>query len=59
MAHTKRGKLFHLIFGDLILITVTIKFIAPIIELAPAKCRLKIPKSTAPPEWAIADDKGG
>jgi len=27
------------------------KFIAPSIDDTPAKCRLNIPKSTAPPEW--------
>jgi hypothetical protein len=31
-------------------ITVVIKFIAPKIEDAPAKCKLKIAKSTEPPE---------
>jgi|TARA_B110001450_G_scaffold122839_1_gene115733 hypothetical protein len=29
---------------------VTIKFIAPKIDEIPAKCKLKIAKSTAPPE---------
>ena len=42
-----------------ILIIVTIKFIAPAIEETPAKCKEKIPKSTAPPEWAYTPDKGG
>jgi len=37
---------------------VTIKLIAPRIEDIPARCRLKIPKSTAGPEWPSAD-KGG
>ena len=32
--------------------TVTIKLIAPIIEEAPDRCKLKIAKSTAGPEWA-------
>jgi len=31
---------------------VTIKFIAPLIEEAPDKCKLKIAKSTAGPECA-------
>lgn len=35
-----------------IFIIVVIKFIAPKIEEIPAKCRLKITKSTDPPEWA-------
>jgi len=30
--------------------TVTIKFIAPNKDETPAKCKLKIAKSTAPPE---------
>jgi len=33
--------------------------IAPKIEDAPDKCKLKIAKSTAPPEWAVMLDKGG
>jgi hypothetical protein len=36
--------------GVLMLITVVIKFIAPNNEDAPAKCKLKIAKSTEPPE---------
>tara|TARA_B110001454_G_scaffold219108_1_gene249982 strand:+ start:12988 stop:13161 length:174 start_codon:yes stop_codon:yes gene_type:complete len=36
-AHTKRLRLNHPILGVLILTTVIMKFIAPIIELAPAK----------------------
>ena len=35
------------------------KLIAPSIEAAPDKCKLKIAKSTAPPEWAVTLDKGG
>ena len=38
---------------------VTIKFIAPRIEDTPARCKLKIAKSTAPPECARMPDKGG
>jgi hypothetical protein len=45
--------------GTRILIIVTIKFIAPKIEDKPAKCKLKIAKSTAPPEWAVIPDNGG
>jgi hypothetical protein len=40
-------------------ITVTIKFIAPNKEEAPAKCKLNIAKSTAPPECASIEDRGG
>ena len=35
------------------------KFIAPSIEEIPDKCKLKIAKSTDPPEWNPIDDKGG
>jgi hypothetical protein len=45
--------------GARIFIIVTIKLIAPRIEEAPAICRLKIAKSTEPPEWAKIPDKGG
>jgi len=45
--------------GDLIFKTVVIKFIAPNIEEAPAKCKLKIAKSTEPPEWLSIEDSGG
>jgi len=38
---------------------VTIKFIAPKIDDKPAKCKLKIAKSTAPPECARIPLKGG
>jgi hypothetical protein len=38
---------------------VTIKFIAPKIDAIPAKCKLKIAKSTAAPEWASMPLNGG
>jgi hypothetical protein len=38
---------------------VTIKFIAPKIDEIPAKCKLKIAKSTAPPECANIPLNGG
>jgi hypothetical protein len=41
------------------LIIVVIKLIAPKIEETPARCRLKIDKSTDPPECEIVVDKGG
>lgn len=50
--HTNRGILSIVIPGALILKMVVIKLIAPRIELAPAKWRLNIAMSTAPPEWA-------
>jgi hypothetical protein len=38
---------------------VVIKLLAPKIDEIPAKCRLKIAKSTEPPEWKSIDDNGG
>jgi len=38
---------------------VVIKFIAPAIDDAPAKCKLKIAKSTEPPGCATMPDNGG
>jgi len=38
---------------------VVMKFIAPIIEEAPAQCKLKIAISTEPPECVCGPDKGG
>ena len=50
--HTKRGSLCINIPGPRILKMVTIKLIAPRIEEAPDRCRLKIARSTAGPECA-------
>jgi hypothetical protein len=41
------------------LITVVIKFTAPRIEDAPARCREKMARSTEGPAWAIFLDRGG
>jgi len=41
------------------LFTVTIKLIAPSKEDIPARCRLNIAKSTAPPECDCILDNGG
>jgi len=49
-AHTNRGSLCIVIPGALIFIIVVIKFIAPNIDDIPARCKLKIAKSTEPPE---------
>ena len=38
---------------------VQIKLIAPSIDEAPDKCKLKIAKSTEPPECAVILDSGG
>ena len=35
------------------------KFIAPSIEEIPDRCRLKIARSTDPPEWLCTPDRGG
>lgn len=49
IAHANRGSLCILIPGFRIFSTVVMKFIAPSIELIPARCREKITQSTAPP----------
>jgi hypothetical protein len=59
MAHTNNGNLCILIPGALMLNTVVIKLTVPKIEEAPAKCKLKIAKSTEPPEWNPIPDNGG
>jgi hypothetical protein len=56
---TNKGIRWNAIFFALIFTIVHIKLIAPSIEDAPDKCKLKIAKSTAPPEWAVIPDKGG
>jgi hypothetical protein len=38
---------------------VVMKFIAPKIDDAPARCKLKIAKSIEPPEWKSIDANGG
>ena len=38
---------------------VVMKLIAPRIDAAPAKCKLKIAKSTEGPEWASTELNGG
>jgi len=43
----------------LIFNTVVIKLIAPNNEDIPVKCKLKIAKSTEPPEWDWIPDNGG
>jgi hypothetical protein len=49
-AHTNKGNLCIVIPGALIFKIVVIKLLAPSIELTPARCKLNIAKSTAPPE---------
>jgi hypothetical protein len=48
--HTNKGIIDIFRPGTLIFKIVTIKFIAPKIDEIPAKCKLKIAKSTAPLE---------
>ena len=50
IAHTNKGNLCRDIPGALIFNTVVIKLIAPNNEDTPDKCKLKIAKSTDPPE---------
>ena len=50
IAQQNNGNLCSVIPGCLMFSIVVIKFMAPSIELIPAKCRLKIAKSTEPPE---------
>jgi hypothetical protein len=57
--HTNKGTRFQRIPGHLIFIIVTIKFIAPAIDETPAKCKLKIAKSTEYPECAKPELNGG
>jgi len=49
IAQANRGSLWNDIPLPLILIIVTIKFIAPSILLIPARCSEKIARSTLPP----------
>ena len=56
---TNKFILWKLHPGCLIFIIVVIKLIAPIIEEAPAICKLKIAKSTDGPACAIGPLKGG
>jgi len=48
--HTNSGNLCIVIPGARIFIIVVMKFVAPSIDDIPAKCKLKIARSTAPPE---------
>jgi hypothetical protein len=57
--HTNKGVRSHVIPEVRILIIVVMKLTAPKIELAPAKCRLKIDKSIEAPAWAIPAESGG
>ena len=58
-AHTNKGNLFIVKRGERIFRIVVIKFMAPNKDEIPAKCKLKIAKSTDPPECAAILDNGG
>jgi len=55
----KRGMFSNLMKDLFILIIVLIKLMAPKIEETPAKCKLKIAKSTLKPEWNNIEERGG
>ena len=57
--HTNKGNLCIKVPGFLMFKMVTIKLIEPKIEEVPDKCKLKIAKSTEPPECAWVLDNGG
>ena len=59
IAHTNKGNLCKLIPFALMFRTVVMKLMAPNSEETPARCKLKIAKSTDPPEWDCILDKGG
>jgi hypothetical protein len=56
---TNRGARSQVIPALRMLIMVVMKFTAPRIDLAPARWRLKIDRSTEAPAWAIPADRGG
>jgi hypothetical protein len=56
---TKRGVRSHVRPIARILMIVVMKFTAPRMEEAPARCNLKIDRSTEAPAWAIPAERGG
>lgn len=58
-AQTNRGIRSRRIPCHRMLIMVVIKFTAPRIEEAPARCREKMARSTDGPEWARLPARGG
>lgn len=56
---TKRGIRSKDILAARILAIVVIKLMAPRIDLAPARCKEKMERSTLAPEWERFLDKGG
>lgn len=59
MDQTNNGVDLRLIPSIRIFIIVVMKLMAPKIDLTPAKCSLKIAKSTETPEWNKPLDNGG
>ena len=59
IAHTNKGNLCNDIPLVLILSVVLMKLIAPNKEETPARCKLKIAKSTDPPECDCIPANGG
>jgi len=59
IAHTNRGSLCSVIPGFRMLRIVVMKFIAPSILEIPDRCRLKMARSTDPPEWLCRLLSGG
>jgi len=57
--HTNSGIASKVIEDDRIFIIVVIKLMAPRMEEAPARCNLKIAKSTEIPEWNKLPASGG
>jgi len=57
--HTNKGNWCIFIPGVLIFMIVVIKLIAPRIEEIPAKCKLKIARSTAADECTSIELNGG
>lgn len=56
---TNRGVWSQVRPGARMLMIVVIKFTAPRIDEAPAKCRLKMDRSTDAPAWAMPAARGG
>ena len=54
-----KGILWSVMPGVLMFKIVVIKFTAPKIDEAPAKCKLNIAKSIAGPGWPALEDNGG
>jgi len=58
-AQINKGKRYKVKPFTRIFIIVVIKLIAPAIEETPDRCKLKIAKSTEPPECAVILERGG